>query len=100
MSCILIIQKDLATYNSYRYLDPLYRLSDVIAELDVLTGFAVLVTTAKGSYVRPQILPAGKGIHVTGLRHPCVENEENVYYIPNDLKLIRDEEEFIIITGN
>ena len=82
-----------------RYLEPLYRLSEVIAELDVLTGFAVFISTAKGTYVRPHILPGGRELRVSGLRHPCVEKEDNVYFIPNNLTLKRDLEEFILITG-
>ena len=49
--------------------------------------------------MRPEILPAGREIKLTGVRHPCVEKEEKVYYIPNDISLTRNEQELLIITG-
>ena len=53
----------------------------------------------KDVFVRPEILPAGREIKLTGVRHPCVEKEEKVYYIPNDISLVRNEQELILITG-
>lgn len=81
------------------YLDPFYRFNDIIAELDVMTSFAVFVTTSKDVFGWPEILPAGREIKLTGVRHPCVEKEEKVYYIPNDISLTRNEQELLIITG-
>ena len=81
------------------YLDPFYRFNDIIAELDVMTSFAVFVTTSKDVFGWPEILPAGREIKHTGVRHPCVEKEEKVYYIPNDISLTRNEQELLIITG-
>ena len=81
------------------YLDPFYRFNNVIAELDVMNSFAVFVATSKDAFVRPEILPAGRDIKLTGVRHPCVEKEEKVYYIPNDINLVRNKQQLLIITG-
>ncbi len=49
-------------------------VAGLLAELDVLLGFADLAVTAPSRYVRPTILPAESGeITLIGSRHPCVE---------------------------
>lgn len=49
-------------------------VSNLLAELDVLLGFADLSVSAPSRYVRPTILPADAGeITLVGCRHPCVE---------------------------
>lgn len=32
-------------------------------------------------------------------RHPCLEAQEDVTFIPNDVSMVRGESEFLIITG-
>lgn len=61
-------------------------VSRLIAELDVLVSFAhAAVSTPSAAYVRPAMLPRGQGsIRVQRARHPCLELQEGVYYIPND----------------
>lgn len=46
----------------------------LLAELDVLLGFADLAVTAPTPYVRPEMLAPETGeITLSGSRHPCVE---------------------------
>lgn len=58
----------------------------MLAKLDVLTSFAVVAAAAPTPYVRPKMLPQGTGtLKLIQARHPCVEMQDNVSYIPNDV---------------
>jgi len=72
----------------------------LLAEVDVLAGFADLAVNAPAAYVRPVMLPAEKGeVVLLGCRHPCVEAQEGVSFIKNDCRMVRGESWFNIITG-
>ena len=46
------------------------------------------------------IITIGDGdIVLKGCRHPCLEVQDDVSFIPNDVSLLRDKESFQIITG-
>ena len=34
-----------------------------------------------------------------GSRHPCMEEQDSISFIPNDVQLLRGRESFLIITG-
>ena len=58
--------------------------------------------TAYNNYTRPELTDSdedGMGIRLEQARHPCVELQENVEYIPNDVELIFGESSFLILTG-
>ncbi|GAX83908.1 hypothetical protein CEUSTIGMA_g11332.t1 [Chlamydomonas eustigma] len=75
-------------------------ISSLIAELDVLVGFADLTVTAPCPYVRPTLLPAESGeITLVGSRHPCVEAQDGIEFIKNDCSLVRGDSWFQVITG-
>eukprot|EP00891_Asterochloris_glomerata_P003123 jgi/Astpho2/3123/fgenesh1_pm.00051_%23_46_t len=72
----------------------------LLAELDVLLGFAELSVSAPTPYVRPKMLPADGGeLVLKGSRHPCVEAQDGVEFIKNDCIMARGESWFQIITG-
>ncbi|KAL6769998.1 hypothetical protein ACKKBG_A33190 [Auxenochlorella protothecoides x Auxenochlorella symbiontica] len=76
------------------------QVRSVLAELDVLVAFADVAVTAPRPYVRPSMLPADGGrVELVGCRHPCVELQEGVDFIPNDCVMQRGESWFQIITG-
>lgn len=82
------------------YSEPMQMLSDVIAQIDALISFAHISANAPIPYVRPKITPKGKG-HITleMARHPCLEVQDDVAFIANDIALERGQKEFLIITG-
>ncbi|KAL0034692.1 hypothetical protein WJX77_003027 [Trebouxia sp. C0004] len=72
----------------------------LLAEMDVLLGFAEVAVNAPTPYVRPQMLPPDDGeLKLVGCRHPCVEAQEGVDFIKNDCCMQRGESWFQIITG-
>ncbi|XVE64082.1 hypothetical protein DITRI_Ditri07aG0072600 [Diplodiscus trichospermus] len=75
-------------------------LAGLLSELDVLLSFADLASSCPTPYTRPEITPADVGdIVLEGSRHPCVEAQDWVNFIPNDCRLERGSSWFQIITG-
>ncbi|KAF5468977.1 hypothetical protein F2P56_013082 [Juglans regia] len=75
-------------------------LAGMLSELDVLLSFADLACSCPTPYTRPDIIPSDEGdIVLEGSRHPCVEAQDWVNFIPNDCKLVRGKSWFQIITG-
>ncbi|GMJ13536.1 MUTS homolog 2 [Hibiscus trionum] len=75
-------------------------LAELLSELDVLLSFADLASSCPTPYTRPEITPSDVGdIVLEGSRHPCVEAQDWVNFIPNDCRLVRDKSWFQIITG-
>lgn len=72
----------------------------LLAEMDVLLGFAEVAVNAPTPYIRPVMLSADDGeLKLVGCRHPCVEAQEGVEFIKNDCCMVRGESWFQIITG-
>ena len=82
------------------YTSALLFLNDLLSQLDVLTSFAVCSINAPIPYVRPTILEKGKrSIELIQVRHPCLELQDGVNFIPNDAIFQPDGQRFFIITG-
>lgn len=78
----------------------LEKLSTVLAHMDVITSFAYASTIAPMPYCRPKMHPRHTGDTVLReARHPCMEAQDDVDFIPNDVVLKRGESQFLIITG-
>lgn len=82
------------------YQKPLVVLSGVLSNLDVYYSLADCAKYASPAYTRPKLLPKGTGrIHLNKLRHPCLENQAHIYYIPNSIDFDKNDKKFFIVTG-
>ncbi|KAI1139250.1 DNA mismatch repair protein msh-2 [Hypoxylon sp. FL0543] len=82
------------------YCPVLEQLAGVLAHLDVIVSFAHCSVHAPTSYVRPTIHPRGEGSTILKeARHPCMEMQDDIQFITNDVDLRRGESSFLIITG-
>ena len=82
------------------YCPVIEKLAGVLSHLDVIVSFAHVSVHAPTSYVRPKMHPRGEGNTILKeARHPCLEMQDDVQFITNDVSLIRGNSEFLIITG-
>lgn len=65
-------------------------IGGVLARLDVLTAFASAAVSANKVYVRPEMVPSEEGeMNLIQVRHPCLEMQQGVDYIANDINFKR-----------
>ena len=82
------------------YCPVIEKLAAVLSHLDVIVSFAHVSVHAATSYVRPKMHPRGEGNTILKeARHPCMEMQDDVQFITNDVSLVRGQSEFLIITG-
>ncbi|CAH7676893.1 DNA mismatch repair protein MSH2 [Phakopsora pachyrhizi] len=76
------------------------KLNEIIAHLDLIVSFAHVSMNAPITYTRPKMSPLGEGdIFLEGCRHPCLEVQDDINFIPNDTLMERHASSFHIITG-
>ncbi|KAK9478645.1 muts domain V-domain-containing protein [Lipomyces japonicus] len=83
------------------YCGLLEKFGTVLAHLDVIVSFAHVSACAAGPYVRPTMhgMRTGGSTVLKAARHPCMEAQDDMTFIPNDVSLVRGASEFVIITG-
>ena len=82
------------------YCPVIEKLAGVLAHLDVVVSFAHVSVHAPTAYVRPKMHARGTGDTVLKeARHPCMEMQDDISFITNDVSLVRGDSEFLIITG-
>lgn len=82
------------------YCPVIEKLAGVLAHLDVIISLAHVSVHAPTTYVRPKMHPRGQGNTILKeARHPCMEMQDDIQFITNDVSLIRGSSEFLIITG-
>ncbi|KAF2625754.1 hypothetical protein BU25DRAFT_396544 [Macroventuria anomochaeta] len=82
------------------YVPVVEKLAAVLAHLDVIVAFAHVSVHAPTSYTRPTMHPRGTGNTILKeARHPCLEMQDDISFITNDVSLVRNKSEFLIITG-
>lgn len=82
------------------YCPVLEQLAGTLAHLDVIVSFAHVSVHAPTAYTRPKMHSRGTGNTILKeARHPCMEMQDDISFITNDVSLVRDESSFLIITG-
>ncbi|BGP42822.1 MSH2 protein [Rhodotorula kratochvilovae] len=82
------------------YCEVLESLNTVLAHVDVIASLANSALNAPIPYIKPMIFERGGGsLKLEEARHPCLEVQEGIDFIANDVHLERDASEFCIITG-
>ncbi|ESO85742.1 hypothetical protein LOTGIDRAFT_195636 [Lottia gigantea] len=71
------------------YVEPMLIINDVVAQLDVLASFSHVSSSA----------PIHGILKLKEARHPCLEMQDDVSFIPNDAMFEKAEKMFHIITG-
>ena len=91
------ILENISTDILEEYLPSLRRITDGIAILDMVCGFARKLAETRRSYARPTLTPTGP-VALVDLRHPILESLDTVLYQPNDV-YFGFEASFHVITG-
>lgn len=87
------------TLNLAGYADCIRTLNFHLATIDVLVSFANVSVSAKIPYIRPEMHKSGSGVlELKKLRHPCLEDQDEISFIPNDVQF-SDNKTLYIITG-
>ena len=76
--------------------------SEILSKLDVFVSMAHTASTALGGmYTRPKMTKLGArgNIKLERARHPCLECQDDVNFIPNDYELNRDDSRLLVVTG-
>lgn len=82
------------------YMASFTRLNTNLAELDCLLSFAIAAVSAPTQYVKPKMSDQSpRTLKLTGMRHPCLELQEDITFIANDVAFKEDETNMFIITG-
>ncbi|KNZ76956.1 DNA mismatch repair protein msh-2 [Termitomyces sp. J132] len=82
------------------YTPVLEALDNIVAHLDVILSLAHVSAHSTDAYVKPKIIEKGSGnLVLLESRHPCLEVQDGISFIPNDVEMIKDKSEFHIITG-
>ncbi|KAK8734550.1 hypothetical protein OTU49_005875 [Cherax quadricarinatus] len=82
------------------YVEVIQSLGHVLGTLDCIYALASAAVSAPIPYVRPKLLARGSGVlKLQGTRHPCLELQDDVSFIPNDCHFDKNNGMFHIITG-
>jgi len=80
------------------YCKALETLDDIISQIDVFTSFAHISVNAPIPYIRP-VISKDRSFKLVNARHPCLEVQDDVNFISNDVDMNRESRMFQIITG-
>lgn len=84
------------------YASVLDDISLVLSHLDVIVAMAHISSYAPIQYTKPKLYELddpNRRCILKESRHPCVEMQDDIRFIANDIELISNEIEFLIITG-
>lgn len=77
-------------------LDAIQRTAQCLAQIDVLASLALVAQ--RNHYSRPQLTEAPV-LTIKGGRHPMLERQPDVRFVPNDLSLTAEHARMAIVTG-
>ncbi len=80
-----------------KFIEPIQQLCSMIAELDTLQSLATVAQ--KNNYVQPEFSDTPGLLEIEEGRHPVLERNPDVHFIPNDLKMDFNDNRFTLITG-
>lgn len=79
------------------YSETVCNIGSVLACLDVLVAFASAAVNANKVYVRPEMVPSAEGeLNLVQIRHPCLEMQQGIDYIANDISFKRGKIIFVL----
>lgn len=81
------------------YAECALNLNAFIAFIDATLSLSMAASSSVIPYVRPTIVASEEALVLRGCRHPCVELQEGVGFIPNDVILDHVTNETMLITG-
>ncbi|CAH0399806.1 unnamed protein product [Chilo suppressalis] len=81
------------------YSECLFCLSHILSRLDVLVAFSVATSSAPYPYCKPVFTESLNELVLKDVRHPCLEVQEGISYIPNDVTFKRGSCVMHIVTG-
>lgn len=85
------------------YVPVFTKLEISVSKLDVIVSFSHAAAFAPIEYVRPSRMYSlnseRRVCNLKEARHPCLEQQENMMFIANDIHMEKNKEEFLIITG-
>ena len=79
------------------------RAAEAVGTLDVFCSLAHTAALSPFGYCKPTMTDSdedGAGIKLEGARHPCVELQENMEYIPNDIELTFPQAQLLVSGPN
>jgi len=79
-----------------KYFSQILKAADIVARLDVLVSLAFLAV--EKDYCCPEITDNGE-INIKKGRHPVIEVVQNKRFVPNDLQMASQKNQFILLTG-
>jgi DNA mismatch repair protein MSH2 len=85
------------------YANVVERVVEAVSMLDVLCALAHTAAMNPNGYCRPIMTDSdkdGAGIVLKGARHPCVELQEGLEFIPNDVDLVFPEAQLLVSGPN
>ncbi|GME97241.1 unnamed protein product [[Candida] boidinii] len=96
------VVKEIITISS-TYSPIFINLNILLSKLDVLNSFAHVSSISPIPYIRPERIHGlddkDRVFKLKDSRHPCLEAQDDITFIANDIELVKDNKEFSIITG-
>ncbi|GMF08700.1 unnamed protein product [[Candida] boidinii] len=96
------VVKEIITISS-TYSPIFINLNILLSKLDVLNSFAHISSISPIPYIKPKIIHGlndnNRVFKLKDSRHPCLEAQDDITFIANDIDLVKDNKEFSIITG-